>query len=90
MLEPCKNITYASNKVLSLADSRYILCKVIEYQFKDDKTKFNMFYNMRYDVFELFRSLLFHEKKLSDDAIRKIYHDFSCFEGDLFSRDKSH
>ena len=33
--------TYASNKVLSLADSRYILCKVIEYQFKDDKTKFN-------------------------------------------------
>lgn len=82
--------TYASNKVLSLADSRYILCKVIEYQFKDDKTKYNMFYNMRYDVFELFRSLLFHEKILSDDAIRKIYHDFSCFEGDLFSLYKTY
>lgn len=77
--------TYASEKVFSLADSRYVLCKVIEHQFRNDETKLNMFYNMRYDVFELFRSLLFHGKKLTDDRIAEICHDFSCFEGDLFS-----
>ena len=77
--------SYVSNDILSLADCRYILCKVIEYMFKEEPVKYNMFYSMRYDVFELFRSLIFHNKRISETGMIEICHNFSCFEQDLFS-----
>ena len=75
---------YATEDVLSVADSRYILSKVIGYKFANDQDKYRLYYEMRYDIFELFRTLIFHEKSVSEKGIAEIGHDFSCFEEDLF------
>ena len=75
---------YATEDVLSVADSRYILTKVIEYKFADNKDKIKLFYEMRYDIFELFRTLIFHNITISEQGIVEIGHDFSCFEEELF------
>ena len=75
---------YATEDVLSVADSRYILKKIIEYNFKDNSDKIKMFYEMRYDIFELFRTLMFHDKTVTEKGIAQICHDFSCVEKDIF------
>ena len=81
---------YATEDVLSVADSRYILSKVIGYKFANDQDKYRLYYEMRYDIFELFRTLIFHEKSVSEKGIVEIGHDFSCFEEDLFDLYKTY
>ena len=81
---------YATEDVLSVADSRYILSKVIGYKFANDQDKYRLYYEMRYDIFELFRTLIFHEKSVSEKGIAEIGHDFSCFEEDLFDLYKTY
>ncbi|MDQ2087434.1 hypothetical protein RBH29_13460 [Herbivorax sp. ANBcel31] len=82
---------YISRKVLeeeafiTTSDQRYILSRIIEIDKKlDSKTK-KALLNMRYDLYELYKFLMFYNKNsISEEILDLIEGDFSITEKQLF------
>lgn len=77
--------TYESKEYLSNADQKYLLSKVILHYYKNNLVKQKVMYEMRYDIYELFKLLLFHGKELNSEQIESIKSDYSSVESDLFA-----
>lgn len=75
---------YGEKVVLSNADQRYILAKVIQHLYQDNETQQKAVYVMRYDLFDLFESLRFNNIPITSAAIETINADYSQVEADIF------
>lgn len=75
---------YGEKGVLSNADQRYILAKVIRNFYQDNDTQYRAVYAMRYDLFDLFQALQFNNIPISSEVIQKIKIDYSQIEADIF------
>lgn len=76
--------TYDSKEYLSNADKKYILSKVIQHYYKDNLAKQKVIHEMRHDLYELYKLLLFHSKGLNSEQIETIRKDYSIIESNIF------
>lgn len=83
-MEIVKRKTFNDFKSITRIDQQFILTRIIQKMFGSDKLKLNVFYQMRYQIFELYDFLIFSNKSISEEVISSIGKDFSWFEEDLF------
>ena len=77
--------TYESKEYLSNADQKYVLSKVINFFYKENPIMKKTMYQMRYDLYDLFSLLAFHDKNISKKHLTAINEDFSIVENDIFN-----
>lgn len=75
---------YSKKNCLSTADQRYILSRVIEHYFRDDRKKYNTYYSIRHELFTLFNDLQFSDVSISPDTLEQIGMDYSEVEKTIF------
>lgn len=76
---------YESREYLSNADQRFILAKVIGYYYAENSAMQKTMYQMRYDLYELYKLLAFHNTQIAAERITLIGKDYSCIEKDIFN-----
>ncbi|MDD2476699.1 MAG: hypothetical protein PHI32_12420 [Dysgonamonadaceae bacterium] len=83
-LQKISREVYLSKGYLSNADQKYILSKVISYFYSDDDVMENTVQQMRYELFDLYQLMLFHNKEISREQITSIAVDYSNVESEIF------
>ena len=76
---------FKNKKTIRVSDERYILLKTIQFIFKDDEKQLSLFTELRFQLYELYAFLLFHDAQISDETIDEIGAAYSCFEKDIFT-----
>jgi len=76
---------FKNEKIISVSDERFILSKVIRYLFRDNEVRLNLFVELRFQLYDLFSFLMFHDTKLTKETISKIGKLYSDFEEDVFN-----
>lgn len=76
---------YIEQDYISTADQKYILSRIIELDANISKETKKALLSMKHELFELYKFLLFYDKKLiPDDVLDEIENDFSVTEKEIF------
>lgn len=76
---------YKEQNYISTADQKFVLSSLIEIDCTFDRTTKKAMQNMKHELFELYKFLLFYEKKnIPTDILDKIEKNFSITEKNIF------
>lgn len=69
---------------IRVSDERIVLQKAIRHLFKDKPTRQKLFMNLRFQLYELYTFLQFHNVRLTETSIEQIGIFYSDFEREVF------